>query len=197
MAQPAEDRPMPFVHYRLSTALAASLSLTLAACAPSAGPAARQPEATAGGRQNAAKSPPEDIDTEATLWTVLGFAKKGSQKEPGPATGNKVSPVLYQAALDTLKFTKLASEDPLGGSLVTDWYSPADKPDERFRIDVFILSRHLTSDSVAVTVERQVRGPTGEWVDSPVDRKVQEDLETRILFRARQLKRAWTAAASS
>jgi hypothetical protein len=189
---------MPVVHYRHSTALAASLSLILAACAPAAGPAPRQAgAANPGGQQTAAKAPAEDIDTEATLWTVLGLAKKGNQREPGPATGNKVSPVLYQAARDTLKFTKFASEDPLGGSLVTDWYSPRDKPDERFRIDVFILSRHLASDSVAVTVERQVRRPTGEWVDSTVDRKVQEDLETRILYRARQLKREWTAAASS
>jgi hypothetical protein len=188
---------MPVVHYRFSTALAASLSLILAACAPAAGPTkAGPPGAANAGGQQAAANPPEDIDTEATLWTILGLAKKPSQRPPGPQTGAAVSPVLYQAALDTLQFTKLASEDPLGGSLVTDWYSPRGKPDERFRIDVFILSRHLTSDSVAVTVERQVRRPTGEWVESTVDRKVQEDLETKILYRARQLKRAWTAASS-
>jgi hypothetical protein len=187
---------MSVVHYRLSLVLAASLCVTLAACAPAAGPAARPPSgANAGGPQTAAKAPPEeDIDTESTIFTMLGLAKKGSQKDPGPATGAKVSPVLYQAALDTLHFVKFASEDPLGGSLVTDWYSPRDKPDERFRIDVFILSRHLTSDSVAVTVERQVRRPTGEWADSTVDRKIQEDLETKILYRARQLKREWSAA---
>jgi hypothetical protein len=188
---------MPVVHYRPSTALAASLSLILAACAPAAGPAAGQPGAAHAGGQQAAAKASGDIDPEETLWTLLGFAKKGSQRPPGPATSSKVSPVLYQAALDTLQFTKIASEDPLGGSLVTDWYSPPGKPDERFRIDVFILSYHLTSDSIAVTVERQVRGPTGEWADSTVDRKVQEDLETRILYRARQLKRAWTAPASS
>jgi hypothetical protein len=189
---------MPVVHYRLSTALAASLSLILAACAPAAGPTkAGPPGAANAGAPQAAANPPDDIDPETTLWTMLGLAKKASQRQPGPATSSKVSPVLYQAALDTLHFTKLASEDPLGGSLVTDWYSPPAKPDERFRIDVFILSYHLTSDSVAVTVERQVRQPTGEWAESTVDRKVQEDLETRILYRARQLKRAWTAAAAS
>jgi Domain of unknown function (DUF3576) len=191
---------MPVVHYRPSTGLAASLSLILAACAPATGqPATGQPGAAKAGGQQTAATAPEDIDTEATLWTVLGLAKKGSQKAkaPGPQTGRQVSPVLYQAALDTLRFTKLASEDPLGGSLVTDWYSPRDKPDERFRIDVFILSPHLTSDAVAVTVERQERRPTGEWVDSTIDKKVQEDLETKILYRARQLKREWTAPASS
>jgi hypothetical protein len=196
---------MPVVHYRPSTALAASVCLMLAACGSTspgaaAGAAAAGQPAAAAGQPSVAKTaaaPAEDVDTEATLWTILGIAKKPSQRPPGPKTGSNVSPLLWQAALDTMQFTKFASEDPLGGSLVTDWYSPRDKPDERFRIDVFVLSRHVTSDSVAVTVERQVRGPNGAWVASTVDKKVQEDLETRILYRARQLKRAWTAASSS
>lgn len=194
---------MPVVHYRPSTALAASFSLALAACSstPSAAPpgpstAGAATAADAGAQQAAAKKP-EGIDTEATIWTVLGLAKEGSQRPPGPQTGSNVSPILYQAAKDTLDFAKLASEDPLGGSLVTDWYSPPDKPDERFRIDVFVLSRYLTSDSVAVTVDRQVRAPSGEWVDSTVDRKVQEQIETKILYRARQLRKKWIAEVKS
>jgi hypothetical protein len=104
---------------------------------------------------------------------------------------------LYQAAKDTLHFVKFASEDPLGGSLVTDWYSPPEKPGERFRIDVFILSRYLNSDSVAVSVDRQVLSPSGQWVESTVDRKVQEDLQTKILYRARQLRQKWIAEVKS
>jgi Domain of unknown function (DUF3576) len=200
---------MPVVHYRLSTALAASLSLIVAACgssppsAPPVGPPAAGPPAApqssiagANGQQTAAKAS-DGIDTEATIWTVLGLAKEGTHKAPGPQTGSNVSPILWQAALDTLHWITFASEDPLGGSLVTDWYSPKDKPDERFRIDVFILSRYLNSDSVAVTVDRQVRGPTGDWVQSTIERKVQQDLETKILYRARQLKQKWIAASSS
>jgi Domain of unknown function (DUF3576) len=197
---------MSVLHYRLSAALAASLSLILAACGstpsptgPSAaGPAAAAPSGAtdAKGMQTAAKAS-EGIDTEATIWTVLGLAKEGSKRPPGPQTGNNVSPILWQAALDTLHWVTFASEDPLGGSLVTDWYSPPDKPDERFRIDVFILSRYLTSDSVAVTVDRQVRGPNGEWAQSTIARNVQEDLQTKILYRARQLKQKWIAQAAS
>jgi Domain of unknown function (DUF3576) len=195
---------MSVVHYRLSTALAASLSLFLAGCgssppnSPPAGPSAAAQSGPGGGngQQTAAKAP-DGIDTEATIWTVLGLAKEGSKRPPGPQTGNNVSPILWQAALDTLHWVTFASEDPLGGSLVTDWYSPPDKPDERFRIDVFVLSRYLTSDSVAVTVDRQVRGPNGQWVQSTIERKVQEDLETKILYRARQLKQKWIAEAKS
>jgi Domain of unknown function (DUF3576) len=199
---------MPLVHYRLATAFAASLSLLLAACgstppsAPpstpsAAGPSAAQSDAANANKQQVAAKASDGIDTEATLWTVLGLAKEGTQREPGPQTGSNVSPVLWQAALDTLHFTKFASLDPLGGSLVTDWYSPVDKPDERFRIDVFILSRYLNADAVAVTVDRQVQAPSGQWVESPIARKVQEDLETKILYRARQLRQKWIAAAAS
>lgn len=181
---------MSVTYYRPAAALAASLSLALVACAAS--PPAEPPAAP--GSQTAASGPPEDIDTEANILTVLGLAKKESVKDPGPKTGRSVSPILWQAAHDTLDFVKYASEDPLTGSIVTDWYSPPDKPNERFRVNVFILSRALRSDSIAVTVDRQERSVNGGWAETTIARQVETDLETAMLNRARQLKRAWAAA---
>ena len=187
---------MSATHYRASFVLAASLSLALVACAvsPPAEPAGQraggQPNATE--TQRASSSDPEDIDTEATIWTVLGLAKKESVKDPGPQTGRTVSPVLWQAAHDTLDFVKYASEDPLTGSIVTDWYSPPGNPNVRYRVNVFILSRALHSDSLTVTVDRQQRGGDGQWAETTIARQVETDLENAILSRARQLKRAWT-----
>jgi hypothetical protein len=201
---------MRAAHYRLPTTLAASLSLALTGCATTppwgttaSGTAATGTSATgtaptpaAAAPQQAASPPPrsvedDDIDTEATIWTVLGLAKRPSYRQPGPQTGVTVSPILWQASLDTLGFVKFASEDPLGGSLVTEWYSPPDKPNERLRITVFVLDRALRSDSLAVTVDRQERSAAGQWTDTTIARKVEEDLETTILHRARQLRRAW------
>src|SRR5215469_9885347 len=118
---PGKDRAMPITYYRASAMVAASLSLVIAACAasPPAEQSRTQPSATE--TQRAASSEPGDIDTEATIWTVLGLAKKESVKDPGPQTGRTVSPILWQAAHDTLDFVKYASEDPLTGSIVTDW----------------------------------------------------------------------------
>jgi hypothetical protein len=45
-------------------------------------------------------------------------------------------------------------------------------------------------------VDRQVLGATGEWTETTIARQVETDLETAILDRARQLKRAWEAAAA-
>jgi hypothetical protein len=187
---------MSVSHYRASVVVAASLSFALAACV--AGPAAEQAPAqqSATETQKAASSEPEEIDTEATIWTVLGLAKKQSVKEPGPQTGRTVSPILWQAAHDTLDFVKYASEDPLTGSIVTDWYSPAGNPNLRYRVNVFILSRALHSDSLTVTVDRQQRAADGQWVETTIARQVETDLENAILTRARQLKRAWSPGPS-
>jgi hypothetical protein len=194
------DRRMSVIYYRLSARLAASISLLLAACSSTPPPARTTAQAGSGGSPpvaatvKTAANKSDDIDSEATIWTVLGLAKKPSQHEPGPRTGNTVSPILWQAALDTLNFVKFSTQDPLTGELVTDWYSPPDKPDERFKIDVFVLARALRSDAVVVTVTRQERTETGDWKDTPIARKVEDDLETAILRRAGELKRDWMKA---
>ena len=186
---------MTAANYRAFVVLAASLSLALGACANSPVEQART-QPGAGETQQASTSEPGEIDTEATIFTVLGLAKKESVKEPGPKTGRTVSPILWQAAHDTLDFVKYASEDPLTGSIVTDWYSPPDNPNVRYRVNVFVLSRTLHSDSLTVTVDRQQRSPDGQWAETTVARQVETDLENEILTRARQLKRAWSAQPS-
>jgi hypothetical protein len=173
---------MSIAYYRLPLASLASLSLLLAACAQ----APSQEEAVPGPKKVAAR--PAGIDTDATIWTVLHIAKKRPPPtDSGPHVGAMVSPVLWKAAHDTLDFVPVASEDPITGALATEWYSPQDKPDERFKIAVYILSRALSSSSLAVRVQRQTRSPDGQWVNASVDRKVDTDLEAAILNRARQI----------
>jgi hypothetical protein len=185
---------MSVFHYRPAAVFAASFFLALAACSANAPPEQPSAQPGTGAPQQTASKEPEEIDTEATIWTILGLAKKESVKDPGPLTGNTVSPILWQAAHDTLDFVNYTSEDPLTGSIVTDWYSPPGKPNEQYRVNVFILSRALHSDSLTVTVDRQVRSENGQWVETTIAKKVETDLENAILSRARQLKRAWAAA---
>jgi len=73
------------------------------------------------------------------------------------------------------------------GLLITDWYSPRSKPGQRLRVSVFILSYALRADSLSVTIDREERGPNGEWKPSTVDRQTVTDLENAILLRARQI----------
>ncbi len=179
---------MSLCYYRLLLGVAASLSLLTAGCGSNR-PAeiAADPVTGAMPTPPVATSKPDEPDVEATLWTMLGLAKRQSERNVGPQTGDAVSPVLWQATLDTLHFAGFSSEDPMTGLLVTNWYSPPGNPAERLRVSVFVLSRALRSDSVAVTVERQVRSPAGQWGDTPVARDVVAGLENAILQRARQI----------
>jgi hypothetical protein len=125
--------------------------------------------------------------TDETLLTLLGLATRESERMAGAQTGRSVSPVLWEAARDALGFAGFASEDPMTGLLVTNWYSPPAKPNERLRVSAFILSRALRSDSLSVTIDRQVGSPTGQWTDAPVSTDTVAELETAILLRARQM----------
>jgi len=183
--------PAPFyrsVHYRFLIPVAASLSLLLAACTATK---TSQPDAVAAQlpqpeQQEASADSEGSMDTETTIWQLIGIAKKPS-KIPGPETGPGVSPVLWQATIDTLNFADFDSQDPVAGLIVTKWYSPKGKPNERLRITAFIKSRALRSDSLVITVERQTRDASGQWKDGTIAADVANNLENDILEEARQI----------
>ena len=106
----------------------------------------------------------------------------------GPGTGIGVNSFLWRASLDTISFMPLASADPFGGVIITDWYSPPETQAERFKITVYILGRDLRADGVRTAVFRQNRDTTGGWIDAKVEQKTAIDLENAILTRARQLR---------
>ena len=123
---------------------------------------------------------------------ILGGGSKSANGQTGGGIG--VNSYLWRASLDTVTFMPLASADPFGGVIITDWYSPPETPQERFKVNIFILDRQLRSDGLRAAVFHQHRGPNGEWVDSVVDPSTQTDLENTILTRARQLRVSTTAA---
>jgi len=111
----------------------------------------------------------------------------------GGGSGIAVNSFLWHASLDTVSFMPLASADPFGGTIITDWYSPPDSPNERFKLNIFILGRDLRADGVRARVFRQNKGPDGQWVDAPVDQATGTDLENAILTRARQIRMSTVA----
>jgi hypothetical protein len=98
-----------------------------------------------------------------------------------------VNGYLWRASLDTLNFMPLASADPYGGVIITDWYANPEKPDERFKAQVYILDTRLRADGLNVTVYRQTRAGAG-WTDAPTAAETATDIENAILTRARQLR---------
>jgi hypothetical protein len=102
-----------------------------------------------------------------------------------------VNSYLWRATLDTLNFMPLASADPVGGVVISDWYAAPDKPDEHVKVTVYILDRRLRADAVKVSVFRQVRNANG-WTDAAVNADTGIKLENAILARARELRLSTT-----
>ena len=100
-----------------------------------------------------------------------------------------VNSYLWHATLDTLSFIPLASADPFGGVIITEWYSAPQVPGERMKVTVYILDRNLRADGLKVAVFRQVKGADG-WADAQVASDTSTKLEDAILTRARELRLA-------
>lgn len=100
-----------------------------------------------------------------------------------------VNSYLWHATLDTLSFIPLASADPFGGVVITDWYSAPEAPTERMKVTVYILDRNLRADGLKVAVFRQTRSAEG-WADAQVAPDTAIKLEDAILTRARELRLA-------
>jgi hypothetical protein len=112
--------------------------------------------------------------------------KSEASKADSAAIG--VNGYLWRATLDTLSFMPLASADPYGGVVITDWYTAAETPNERFKCTVYILDSRLRADGLNVAVFKQVKDAAGAWVDSQASVQTETDLENAILTRARQLR---------
>jgi len=114
---------------------------------------------------------------------AFGGKKRGSEE-----VGIGVNSYLWRASLDTLSFMPIASADPFGGVIITDWFSPPGNAHERFKVNVFILGRQLRSDGLKVSLFRQERESSGQWIDKTVDPQTIINLEDVILTRARHFR---------
>jgi Domain of unknown function (DUF3576) len=119
--------------------------------------------------------------------TPKADSKKIATTAP-PGAGVGVNSYLWRASLDTLSFLPLASADPFGGTIITDWYQSPNALNERFKVTVYILDRRLRADALKVSVFRQQQDKKGNWVDATVDPATSDKLENAILTRARQMR---------
>jgi hypothetical protein len=124
-----------------------------------------------------------------SIFGSKGLFMGGDQTGKGDQSAGLigVNSLLWRASLDTLSFMPLSSADPFGGVIITDWYTPASSPGERFKVTVYILGRELRADGLRASVFHQVN-QGGSWSDAPVSATTATDLENAILTRARQMR---------
>jgi hypothetical protein len=122
--------------------------------------------------------------------TIFGIGKTNRDQPRGGGLGGAgigVNAFLWRGALDTIAFMPLASADPFGGVIITDWYTPPGTSGERFKATIYILSRDLRSDGVRVNIYRQVL-QNGQWIDASVADSTVGDIENKVLARARHMR---------
>jgi len=141
---------------------------------------------TMGKRKYDAGEEKESVFGEGGLKGLFSNTEDG---QGGGSGGIGVNSFLWRASLDTISFMPITSADPFGGVILTDWYSNPDQPNERFKMNVYILDRQLRADGLKVTVFRQTRAGSGAvWEDAPVSGATGKSIENTILTRAREIR---------
>lgn len=126
-------------------------------------------------------------------FVIFGTDRSQPDTSAAGPGGVSVNAYLWRATLETLSFMPLASADPAGGVIITDWYSPPSAESERFKAQAYVLGRQLRSDGVRVQVFRQILR-NGQWIDQPASTSTNSEMEDRVLARARELRSQITAA---
>lgn len=124
--------------------------------------------------------------------TIFGKNNKGiglfnKDKDKDAVAGITVNPYLWRAALDTVSFMPLASADPFGGTILTDWFEAPETPGERLKANIFVLGQELRTDALKITLFRQTL-QNGVWRDAAVDPATVTALENTVLTRAREIR---------
>jgi len=99
-----------------------------------------------------------------------------------------VNAYLWRATLDTLSFMPISSADQKGGVILTDWKVNPGNDQERTKVDVVILGRKLTADSLKVSVHRQMKSGA-DWLDEAPRPGASINIRNAILMQARLLRR--------
>jgi hypothetical protein len=108
------------------------------------------------------------------------------KNESTKAAGSLVNKYLWQAAIESVNFAPLASVDSLGGVIITEWYTPKDKQNYRFKINIFIKDDVIHPDAIEVKIFEEIL-QNNHWKHSDSTSNLALILEDKILRKARAL----------
>ena len=101
-------------------------------------------------------------DAETRLQTGGGLFGKGglslqgiinNDEENNNSTTSIAMPVnvfLWRGALETIDFMPLSSADPVGGIIITDWYSTDQNSMESIKISIRFLTNEIRTDALDI-----------------------------------------------
>ena len=139
-------------------------------------------------------------DAENRITSGGGFLGEGGLNEFGIGGGDKetasvgvvgmpINPFLWKASLETISFMPLNSADPIGGTIITDWYSTSDNENERCKLNIFITGIELKTQNLKVTSFCQ-NFKNQKWINQDIDQSNNIKIENAILNKAKKIRLA-------
>ena len=101
--------------------------------------------------------------------------------------GMPINTYLWRGALETISFMPLSSADPIGGTILTDWYSTPNNDNERCKLNIIITGLELQTQNLKVTSFCQDY-KNDRWVNKEVEADNNIKIENAILNKAKKLK---------
>ncbi len=138
-------------------------------------------------------------DAETRLQSGGGMLGKGGLSVEGILGGSKeknsdiasinmpINIFLWRGALETIDFMPLSSADPIGGTIITDWYSTTNNQNDRCKLNIFISGQSLITENLKVTSFCQ-EFKNQMWVNKNIDKENNIKIENAILNRAKKLR---------
>ena len=131
------------------------------------------------------EGPVSIITGETGGWSLSDFMNRSAPQ----STTLPVNAILWRAALDIAAILPISDVDTFGGTIVTEWYSLPENPNERIKLTIFVVGRELRSDAIRVVVNVQTRdGLQGNWGNDFRDLQFSRRLEDLVLNRAREIR---------
>ena len=103
------------------------------------------------------------------------------------AIGIPINPYLWKASLETISFMPLASADPFGGTIITDWYTSASNENERCKLNIFINGLELKTENLKVSSFCQIF-KNQKWINTKTNIQNNIKIESAILNKAKKIR---------
>ena len=137
-------------------------------------------------------------DAETRLQTGGGlFGKKGlsldvfkgesKQKVQYGTLSMPINPYLWKASLETISFMPLASTDPFGGTIITDWYTTNSNDNERCKLNIFISGSDFKAENLKVSSFCQIF-KNQKWINTKNNVQNNIKIENAILNKAKKIR---------
>ena len=134
-------------------------------------------------------------DAETRLQSGGGLFGKGGLSLQGvvgkesdtASVSMPVNTYLWRGALNTIDFMPISSADPIGGTIITDWYSTSNNENERCKLNIFISGKKLSTENLKVTSFCQ-EYKNQKWINKNIDSDNNNKIENAILNKAKKLR---------